>query len=176
VTDDVPRVRRFQVYEGRLLVLTIADEPGTLRSTASPQGDTPRGSRHAFLDAQAHDAVSEDELRSLLLAASDFDDSLRRLVAAGYDINANDEPELGPGHRITSNGRLAGAAWQGQGLFSCPWWPPERQGPVYSQAVLVAYDVAHAAKLRELAAASVGYDDLLARLEDAGYRLEPLGR
>jgi hypothetical protein len=173
---NLPSVRRFHVYEGGRLVLTVADEPGALLSTAAPPVATPPGVPHPFLDAQAHDAVSEDELRRILLAASDFDDFLRRLLAAGYDINASDAPELGPGHRITSGGRLAGAAWPGQGLLACLWWPPERQGPICQHTVLAAYDVAHAPALRDLAAASANQGDFVARLERAGYRLDPLGR
>lgn len=81
-------------------VLRIRDNPGTLRSTAPPPPDRgpappppgPPGTValppgvHPFVDAQALDAASEGELRALLDESTGFDDYVRRLVAAGYEV------------------------------------------------------------------------------------------
>jgi len=95
-------VRELLVHRAGRLVLRIRDEPGTLRSTAAPPpgpapppplpvpGTTdalPPGV-HPFIDAQALDAASEGELRALLDESESFDDYMRRLVAAGYEVTA----------------------------------------------------------------------------------------
>lgn len=166
----------FHIYEGQTLVLTVWDEPGSLRSTAAPASDAGLpDSRHPFIDAQAHDPASEHELREILLAAASFEAYLQRLLAAGFDISAAEALELGSGHRIFLGRQLVGAVWQGNGLFSSLGWPPERQGPVLSQAILTAYDADHAVKLRELAASAKDHEDLISHLKQAGYELKPLG-
>jgi hypothetical protein len=95
-------LREFVVHRDERLVLRIRDNPGTLRSTAAPRphrapppagphGTTalPQGV-HPFIDAQAHDPVSEGELRALLDESTSFDDYLRRLVGAGYVVTPTD--------------------------------------------------------------------------------------
>jgi hypothetical protein len=98
MSDD--DVRQFAVYADGRLALVIRDNPGTLRSSAgpapAPAGDPgppgPPGTTslppgvHPFIDAQAHDPVSEGRLRELLDASSDFDDYLARLVEAGFEV------------------------------------------------------------------------------------------
>lgn len=178
VTKQPSQPQCFHVYKGRILVLTVCNETGTLHSTASPPADAaPVDRGHPFLDAQAHDAASEHDLRQLLLAANSFEDYLRRLLNDGFDISASEVFHLGPGYRLTWEEQLVGAIWQGQGLFACLWWSPKRQGPLVAHSVLTAYDVSHAAILHKLAAAeSNDHANLIARLEEAGYRLVPLGR
>lgn len=92
-------MREFVVHRDDRLVLRVRDNPGTLRSTAAPgprrappppgrpPGTTalPQGV-HPFIDAQAHDPVSEGALRALLDESTSFDDYLRRLVDAGYVV------------------------------------------------------------------------------------------
>jgi hypothetical protein len=93
-------VRELLVRRAGRLVLRIRDNPGTLRSTAAPPpgpapplppplpgaGGAPQPGVHPFIDAQAVDAVSEGELRALLDESTSFDDYVRRLVAAGYEV------------------------------------------------------------------------------------------
>jgi hypothetical protein len=79
-------VRELLVHRGGRLVLRIRDEPGTLRSTAAPPPGAAAPGIHPFIDAQAVDAVSEGELRALLDESTGFDDYVRRLGAAGYDV------------------------------------------------------------------------------------------
>jgi hypothetical protein len=90
-------VKELLVYRDGRLALRICDTPGTLRSTAPPPPDPrpappPPGSTglpqgvHPFIDAQALDAAYEGELRALLDESTSFDDYVRRLVAAGYDV------------------------------------------------------------------------------------------
>jgi hypothetical protein len=91
-------VRQVEVsWEGRL-VLTARDEPGTLQSSAGPPPGVPGPPGppdpetglppgvHPFIDAQAHDPVTEGRLRALLDESSDFDDYLRRLREAGFEV------------------------------------------------------------------------------------------
>ena len=90
-------MRELLVYRDGRLALRIRDTPGTLRSTASPApgprpAPPPLGTStlppgvHPFIDAQALDAASEGELRALLDESANFDDYVRRLIAAGYDV------------------------------------------------------------------------------------------
>jgi hypothetical protein len=95
-------VREFVVHRDERLVLRIRDNPGTLRSTAAPRprhAPPPPGPPattvlpqdvRSFVDAQAHDAVSEGELRALLDESTSFDDYLRRLADAGYVVTPAD--------------------------------------------------------------------------------------
>jgi hypothetical protein len=97
VTDAV---RELLVHRAGRLVLRIRDNPGTLRSSAPPPprpapplpapvpgaADALPPGVHPFIDAQAVDAASEGELRALLDESTSFDDYVRRLVAAGYDL------------------------------------------------------------------------------------------
>jgi hypothetical protein len=90
-------MREFLVYRDGRLALRIHDTPGTLRSTAPPPPQAgaappPPGTAtlppgiHPFIDAQALDAASEGELRSLLDESTSFDDYVQRLAAAGYEV------------------------------------------------------------------------------------------
>ena len=98
-------VREFAVYAEGRLALVVRDEPGTLRSTAGPPAGAgpppppgpppgpgeplnpePPPGVHPFIDAQAHDPVSEGRLRRLLDESSSFDDFIERLRGAGFEV------------------------------------------------------------------------------------------
>ena len=97
--------RSFDVYRDGRLALTVRDQPGTLRSTAPPPPGagpppppgTPAPNAHPFLDGQAHDAVSEDQLGRLLASSDSFDAYLQALLSAGYDIAAEGSGRSLPG-------------------------------------------------------------------------------
>ena len=101
-------VRELAVYVDGRLALVARAEPGTLRSTAGPPPGVPgppgppgppgadpgpQAGLHPFIDAQAHDPVSEGRLRGLLDESSGFDDYLARLLGAGFDIASWNELE-----------------------------------------------------------------------------------
>jgi hypothetical protein len=119
--------RAFDVYREGRLVLTVRDEPGTLRSTAppppgprpGPPGSAPAPGSHPFLDGQAHDAVSEDQLGRLLAESDSFDGYLSALLEAGYDIAAEGSGRELPGLvRLHDGEGLAGAAWPVGGRYA----------------------------------------------------------
>lgn len=76
--------RCFNVYKNKTLVLRVEERPGTLLSTAPLPPFPTAPVKHPFLSAQAFDAASEDELRTLLLKSNNFDEYLKALVNAGY--------------------------------------------------------------------------------------------
>lgn len=76
---------KFRVLKKGRLALTFTDEPGVLLSTAlRPPGFTPP--RHPFLNGQAHDAMSEQELADLLQRSSSAADFVTRLEKHGYEV------------------------------------------------------------------------------------------
>ncbi len=77
-------VRCFNVYKNKTLVLKIEDRPGVLLSTAPAPPDPLPPANHPFINAQAFDAASENELRKLLLESKNFDEYLKALAGAGY--------------------------------------------------------------------------------------------
>lgn len=77
-------VRATQVFKNGTLALEVEDQPGVLLSTAAPPpGGAPA---HPFVNARAHDPFSEGDLATILAESSDYDDFLRRLEAAGYEL------------------------------------------------------------------------------------------
>jgi hypothetical protein len=190
VTDRA--VREFGVYTEGRLALIVSDEPGTLRSTTGPPAgagpppppgpppgpgepmttERPPGG-HPFLDAQAYDAVSEDRLRRLLLESSSFDDYLRRLIGAGFDI-ASCRPlegydyELPGGVRVSAGGEIAGVCWPLPGQFTTLARQPAGDELVFDVATATAYDPASGPPMLEALRAASSFEDLLERLRAAG--------
>ncbi|MEJ7601876.1 MAG: hypothetical protein WKG01_28530 [Kofleriaceae bacterium] len=74
--------RRFRVFDGSTLILELSDRPGPIRSTA--HGGAP--ARHRFLSGSARSAAHEDRLRTLLVAASTFDEFVASLSRAGFRL------------------------------------------------------------------------------------------
>lgn len=165
-------VRHFAVYlEGRL-VLVVRDNPGTLRSTAPPPpggpppppppgapGDLPPGV-HPFIDAQAHDPVTEGRLRSLLDASSGFDDYLARLLGAGFDIASEIAHDLPGGVRLYDGETLAGACWPRRGQFTSLRRQPAEGELVFDAATVTAYDEGWSPRLLEALEAAADHGAL----------------
>jgi hypothetical protein len=172
VTDRA--VREFGVYTEGRLALIVSDEPGTLRSMAAPPpGAGPPLPEHPFVDAQAYDAVSEDRLRRLLLESSSFDDYVRRLVGAGFDI-ASCRPlegydyELPGGVRLASGGELAGVCWPAPGQFTTLERQPAEDELGFEVATVTAYRPECGPPMLEALEAAGSFEDLLERLAAAG--------
>ena len=168
--------RSFDVYRDGRLALTVRDEPGTLRSTAPPPPDagpppppgTPPPNAHPFLDGQAHDSVSEDQLGRLLAESDSFDGYLHALLAAGYDIAAEGSGRELPGVvRLYDGDGLAGAIWPSGGRFASLAGGEQR---AFEHATATAYEPrAEAPILTELSASST-FEALEIRLRRAGLR------
>jgi hypothetical protein len=169
--------RAFDVYREGRLVLTVRDEPGTLRSTAppppgpkpgppGPPGSGPAPGSHPFLDGQAHDAVSEDQLGRLLAESDSFDGYLRALLDAGYDIAAEGSGRELPGLvRLHDGEGLAGAAWPVGGRYASL---ARGADGAYEFATATAYaERAEVAILAALSAATT-FEAFEAQLERAG--------
>jgi hypothetical protein len=179
-------VREFAVYTEGRLALVVSDEPGTLRSSAGPPAEPgppppppgpppapgePRTARrppggHPFLDAQAYDPVSEDRLRNLLLESSSFDEYLRRLIGAGFDI-ASYRPLEGLDYSLPGGVRVGGAAgvcWAAPGQFTTLERQPAGDELVFEVATATAYDPAWAEPMLAALRAAGSFEDLLARL------------
>jgi hypothetical protein len=177
-------VRHFAVYTEGRLALVIRDNPGTLRSSAGPPppaGDPgppgPPGTTdlppgvHPFIDAEAHDPVSEGRLRDLLDASSNFDDYLARLLDAGFDIASYRPPahELPPATRLHDGDGLAGACWPRPGQFTTLAHQPAGDDLLFDATATAYREDAARPMLDALRAAST-YDELLGRLAAAGLR------
>lgn len=81
-------VSAWSIYDGEILILTVRDEPGVITSTAPlPRGVQPL--RHPFLSAAAREAGHESQLKQILDAATDTEDFLARLKAAGFRVVPN---------------------------------------------------------------------------------------
>jgi len=91
---DASVERRWDVYDGDVLVLEVSNQPGILRSTAAPPPDPGwRPPRHPFLSATAQSAVHESKLRRILLASSSLDDFLERLDDEGFTVRPKTDAE-----------------------------------------------------------------------------------
>jgi hypothetical protein len=174
--DQSQVTRSFDVYREGRLALTVRDEPGTLRSTAPPPPGagpppppgTPAPNAHPFLDGQAHDAVSEDQLGRLLAESDSFDAYLQALLAAGYDIAAEGgAPELHGVVRLHDGDQLAGAIWPVGGRFAS--LADGAQG-AFEHATATAYDPRAAATMLAALSASSTFETLEAELDRAGLR------
>ena len=178
-------VRHFAVYVDGRLALVVRDEPGPLRSSAGPPAgaggppppppgpdELPPGV-HPFVDAQAHDPVSEDRLRRLLDESSSFDEYLHRLVGAGFDV-ASVRPlegldyELPGAVRLQLDGELAGVCWPAPGQFSTLEHQPPEDALVFESATATAYREESAPAMLDALRAASSFDDLLERLGAAG--------
>ncbi|MBN1641122.1 MAG: hypothetical protein JXA09_07790 [Anaerolineae bacterium] len=160
--------RCFYVYNGEYLALTVADAPGTLRSSAPPPPAGARPPAHPFLDAQAHDPASEDELASILARCADFDAYLAALVEAGYDLAALRRSRLPGGARLLDGARPIGVLWPEGGPFSCLWWQPAPGCLEFDHALVTAYDRDRALDLLDALRATATLPELLDALRAAG--------
>ena len=171
-----PVTRSFDVYRDGRLALTVRDEPGTLRSTAPPPPGagpppppgTPAPNAHPFLDGQAHDAVSEDQLGRLLAETDSFDAYLQALLAAGYDIAAEGSGRELPGVvRLHDGDGLAGAIWPSGGRFASLAGGEQR---AFEHATATAYEPRAAAPILAALSASSTFEALESGLGRAGLR------
>jgi hypothetical protein len=168
-------VRRFWLYREGSLAMVVEDRPGTLHSRAAPGPSGPP--RHPFVHATAYDALREDELGRLLRQATDFDDYLTRLIAAGYDVMSADdgwEMTIGPGFRLVDDRGLVGVVWPSRGQAACLWWQPPPGQFVYDHATLTPYRRDGADAVLAHLAATADFPTLRAALEGLGLRLVPL--
>jgi len=168
--------RSFDVYRDGRLALTIRDEPGTLRSTAPappaagppPPPGTPPPNAHPFLDGQAHDAASEGELGALLAQSDGFDDYVKALLDAGFDLAAEGSGRELPGVvRLRDGEGLAGAIWPVGGRFASLAGDEQR---AFEHATATAYAPRAAAPMLTALTASSTFEALEAELERAGLR------
>jgi hypothetical protein len=86
-TQTTQSVRRWRVYDGDLVILEMADEPGLLSSTAPPP-PTGHVAMHPWLTASALDAAHEDQLKRLLDQSNSVAEFIRALEAAGFRVVA----------------------------------------------------------------------------------------
>jgi hypothetical protein len=183
-------VRELAVYVGGRLALVARAEPGTLRSTAGPPpgqpgppgppgppgGDDPGlpPGLHPFIDAQAHDPVSEGRLRALLDDSSDFDDYLARLLDAGFDI-ASWQPgdpayDLPGGARLQDGDVLVGATWPRRGQYTSLRRQPAEGEMVFDAGTLTAYAEDWAPRMLDALEGAGDHGALLGRLRETGLR------
>jgi len=160
--------RCFYVYDGEYLVLTVADAPGTLRSSAPPPPSGAHPPAHPFLDAQAHDPATEDELGAILARCPDFDAYLAALVEAGYDLAALRRSRLPGGARLLEGNRPVGALWPQGGPFAALWWQPAPGCLEFDHALVTAYDHDRALDLIAALRATGTLPDLLDALRATG--------
>ena len=81
------KVQTYEVYDGSTHVLTFADGPGPLMSTAAlPPGQEPR--QHPFLHGTAHSAGHEHMLGSLLSTSTSTQAFIEALKAEGLELQA----------------------------------------------------------------------------------------
>jgi hypothetical protein len=167
--------RSFDVYREGRLALTVRDQPGTLRSTAPPPPGagpppppgTPAPNAHPFLDGQAHDAVSEDQLGRLLAGAETFDAYLQALLEAGYDLAAEGSGRELPGvvRLHDRDGLLSGAVWPVGGRFvSLAGGEPR----AFAHATATAYAAGVTAPMLEALSGSSTFEALEHELQRAG--------
>ena len=130
---------------------------------------------HPFVDAQSH-AVTEHQLRQVLLRSASLDGYLAALIAAGHDLAGEGKPTLGRGYRILewrARDAVVGVAWNDSGRFAHPRATTSDQ-IYFSYALLTAYREDHADELLTALRQSRTFEDLRARLKERGYRLVPL--
>ena len=182
-------VRHFAVYREGRLVLVVRDNPGTLRSTAGPppgagpppppgppgEDAGPAPGLHPFIDAQAHDPVTEGRLRALLDRTSGFDEYLAELLAAGFDIASCLPGEgldysLEDGARLYDGDALAGACWPQRGQFTSLRHQPVEGELVFDHSTLTAYAEEWGPRLLDAVEQAGDHASLLGLLGAAGLR------
>ena len=168
-------IRIFHIYKGAVLVLIVEDRPGILLSTAMPAPSGPPA--HPFIHASALDALSEDELGSLLRQSKDFDSYLNLLIASGYDIMSGDSPsdsgKLG-GLRIEEDKASVGVIWPGPGQFTTLTWQPLEGQLTFPHATMSVYRQGLADSFLALMQQTLDYEALCEAVQDQDFRLVPL--
>lgn len=173
------RVRAYHVFAGRDPVLSVEGRPGRLHSMAAlPEGAV--APEHTFVHGVSLNPQHEHALRQLLLASSDFDDFLDRLVAAGYDVAANNGESpfhLGKPVRLrrATDNHLGGALWPSEGQLSTLRWQPEAGAEHYSAALATAYAPELLDALRRVLRESAELDDVTEALGDQGWTVVAAG-
>jgi hypothetical protein len=165
--------RAFYVVRDRVAVLQVEARPGHLRSMAPPpEGWTPP--THPFVDASSLDPLSENNLRTVLLASDSFEDFVYRLIDAGYDLmsRGNDTWSLPRTHRIRAQGRVVGAFWGQRGQFTGLHWQPTAGTELYPHATVTAYTSEHSDMLHGALAASQSLGEFESVLKGMGLDLE----
>ncbi|MBE2181833.1 MAG: hypothetical protein IAE89_00270 [Anaerolineae bacterium] len=169
--------RHFQVYKGERLVLSLEDTPGLLISQASPPpGGAPK---HPFANARAFDAMTEGDLGEMLWASSSFDDFLRRLIAAGFNISSWNESSYEArqqGQRLHREDRLVGVLWPGKGQFTTLLNQPPYDTLIFEHGALTAYEEAEADIMLKILEETTTFSGLKESLRQAGYepvKVEP---
>ena len=171
-TFEPRTVRCFSIYKSQHLVLTVADEPGRLLSTAAPP---PEGApAHSFVNARAYDPFSEGELAWHLQKAANFDDFIGRLIQGGYDVASQygtPPTEMSDASRLEDETGLAGAMWSTGGQFTTLIRQPQGGDCRFSHATLTAYHEARAEVFLSALAESATFAELRAKLREAGFRV-----
>jgi hypothetical protein len=178
VTTRQRAVRRFTIYKSQHPVLTVSDEPGHLYSTAAPP---PEGRpAHPFVDAQAYDPYSENELSLILQSSTSFDDFIAQLIRAGYDVasgNSAHPAEMAAPHRIEHAIGLAGVVWAAGGQFTTLQHQPENDGSLgFEHATLTAYREDCAEDMVNALKKTYSFDALRKALQQVDFRLIPIKR
>ncbi len=164
--------RHFQVYKGERLVLSLEDTSGLLTSQASPPPDG--APKHPFINARAFDIMTEGDLGEMLRDSSSFDDFLRRLIAAGFDISSWNESSYGAipeGQRIHDGDGLAGVLWPGKGQFTTLLSQPPYDTLIFEHGTLTVYEEAKADMMLKLLEETSTFSDLEESLLQAGCEL-----
>jgi hypothetical protein len=163
-------MREVGIYQGSQLVLTVADRPGRLYSTAAPPPDG--APDHPFVDARAYDALSENDLGMLLQQATDYDGFLALLIDAGFDVATVDDIELATASRLVRDGAVVGALWEQPGPVGALGEEPAGGWTTSAVATITAYDDHAPPELEREATAATDVADLRQRLEALGYQLD----
>lgn len=79
-------VPSYNVYKGDMLVATIKPEPGYITGTAAPAPGT-KPQKHPFITASAFVPEEENNLRSFLDKAKNFNDYVSLLTESGYKVS-----------------------------------------------------------------------------------------
>jgi hypothetical protein len=79
-------VKRYEVHKNARKVLSFSAEPGVLLSTAlRPEGF--KAPAHPFVNAQAHDPRSEEQLAGLLGKAKSVEEFIALLEKEGFEVS-----------------------------------------------------------------------------------------
>lgn len=168
-----PRIpRHFKVYKGDRLVLSLEDTRGALSSTAAPP---PSGApTHPFVNARAHDTLTEGDLGEMLRASHSFDDYLARLIAAEHNVfswNSSSVERLTQPQRIYREAQLVGAVAYTGGQFCALAHQPPYGALTFPHAMLCAYAAPEADALLACLHATETAPALQQALLAAGYTL-----
>lgn len=150
-------------------VMEIEGRPGNLISLAAPAGPM---ATHPWLHGVSRAPAHEHALRQLVLASASFREFCERLVGAGYDLVGNGGELFdieGGARRISMDGAVVGALFEGVGHPSTLGWQPADGELLSGPAVVTAYDEGHAEALLHAGRPADSFAQVLDRLERAGF-------